>query len=177
MFAIVVKYDEFIKLQSLTWRKNMKIRGITHTGITVKKLEKSLPFYRDFLGLEQISQQSDPVYDPNEGAAVGVPDAIIRTVLLKAATGQLIELLEYTQPFSGVDKPMSQNTLGAHHVSFTVDDIEAWRDKLKDNSVEYNEEPKVIGPGIMEGIKWLYFKDPDGIVLEFMELPKGFKNF
>ncbi len=155
----------------------MKIKGITHTGITVRNLEKSLPFYRDFLGLKQISQPSDPVYDPNEGPAVGVPEAIIRTVLLEAAHRQLIELLEYTQPPSVIDKPMPQNTLGAHHVSFTVDDIEAWRDKLKDNSVDYNAEPKVIGPGMMEGIKWLYFIDPDGIVLEFMELPKGFKNF
>lgn len=155
----------------------MKIKGITHTGVTVRCIEDSIPFYRDFLGLKQLNEPNPPVYDPAEGAAVGVKDAINRCCLFQVAPGQILELLQYTQPKSPVDKPLPQNALGAKHVSFTVDSIAEWAQKLKEKGIKYYADPKTCGPGINEGIKWMYFEDPDGIVFEFMELPKGFKNF
>ncbi len=152
----------------------MEIKSIVHTGITVRSLEKSIPFYRDVLGLKQVNEP-EPLKEPNaeEGIAVGVGKPVSsHTVLFETANGQTIELLEYAEPKAPNDKPLTQNALGAMHVSFEVEDINAWVKRLTEQGVKFYYEPKLILNGAMKDIWWCYFEDPDGIVLELMELPK-----
>lgn len=145
------------------------MRGLHHTGIIVSNLERSTGFYLDVLGLELLTEPS-PVFDaPELGDALGVPGAALRTVTFRAGD-DILELLEYSSPPSPIDVPMPQNTLGAHHVAFHVDDIHAKYDELSAKGVQFLSPPNSIDEGVLAGWRWAYFTDPDGITLELVEV-------
>jgi catechol 2,3-dioxygenase-like lactoylglutathione lyase family enzyme len=143
--------------------------GVHHIGITVADLDVAIDFYRDVLGLEIVSEPS-PLFDaPDLGPAVGVPGAALRQVCL--ATGPaVVELLEYRSPPSPVDAPLAQNALGAQHVAFRVDDIEATKGELESKGVTFLSDVNVVDDGVLAGWRWVYFTDPDGNALELVEV-------
>jgi catechol 2,3-dioxygenase-like lactoylglutathione lyase family enzyme len=147
----------------------MTIHGVHHTGIIVSDLERSIDFYHGILGLEFANEPSPVFDDPGLGPKVGVPGAALRQVTLKAGDHQ-VELLEYTAPPSPIDAPMPQNALGAHHVGFRVDDIDAKVRELKDKGVEFLGDVSAVDEGVLAGWRWVYFRDPDGISLELVEV-------
>jgi catechol 2,3-dioxygenase-like lactoylglutathione lyase family enzyme len=147
----------------------MSIQGVHHTGIIVSNLERSIDFYHGILGLEFANEPSPVFDDPELGPKVGVPGAALRQVTLKAGDDQ-VELLEYTAPPSPIDEPVAQNALGAHHVGFRVDDIEAKVRELQLKGVEFLGEVTAVDEGVLAGWRWAYLRDPDGITLELVEV-------
>ena len=147
----------------------MSIQGVHHTGISVSDLERSIDFYHGILGLEFANEPSPVFDDPGLGPKVGVPGAALRQVTFKAGDDQ-VELLEYAAPPSPIDAPVPQNALGAHHVGFRVDDIEAKVRELKDKGVEFLGDVTAVDDGVLAGWRWVYFRDPDGITLELVEV-------
>jgi catechol 2,3-dioxygenase-like lactoylglutathione lyase family enzyme len=147
----------------------MGIQGVHHTGIIVSDLERSIDFYHGILGLEFANEPSPVFDDPELGPKVGVPGAALRQVTLKAGEDQ-VELLEYTAPPSPIDEPLPQNALGTHHVGFRVDDIEGKVRELKDKGVEFLGDVTAVDEGVLAGWRWVYFRDPDGITLELVEV-------
>src|SRR5579864_2596825 len=99
------------------------ITGVHHKGITVSDLERSIDFYHEVLGLEFVTEPS-PVFSGDDlSKGLGVPNASLKLVLMKAGDAT-VELLQYCTPQPPIDKPMPQNALGAQHVAFLVDDID-----------------------------------------------------
>jgi catechol 2,3-dioxygenase-like lactoylglutathione lyase family enzyme len=145
------------------------MRGLHHTGIVVSDLDRSIDFYADVLGLEMLTEPS-PVFDaPELGEALGVPGAALRMATFRVG-GDTLELLEYSAPPSPVDAPLPQNALGAHHVALRVDDIQATYDDLTARGVTFLSPPNAIDEGVLQGWRWAYFTDPDGITLELVEV-------
>ncbi len=152
----------------------MKMRGLKHIGISVKNLEVSIPFYRDVLGLKQLSEPPGPGdKDPLAEKTVRVKDAISQVVLFELPDGTILELLEYSYPPSPIDEPMPQNAVGASHVAFDVEDIFEVVKELTAKGVTFWHEPRLIKGGPMANTWWCYFNDPDGIALEIMETVEG----
>jgi catechol 2,3-dioxygenase-like lactoylglutathione lyase family enzyme len=145
------------------------ITGVHHKGITVSNLERSIDFYHDVLGLEFATEPS-PVFSGDElSRGLGVPGATLRLVMFKAGDASL-ELLEYCTPPSPVDTPLPQSALGAQHVAFLVDDINAAVKELEAKGVEFYSPVNVVDDGLLAGWRWVYFSDPDGITLELVEV-------
>jgi len=152
----------------------MRIKGITHAAVIVQHLEEEMiPFMKDFLGLRQLSEPRTPVYDADNARALGVPGAMVKSANFEVAPGQILELLEYVEPASPIDWPLPQNAVGAHHISFTVDHIQEWAEKLNTARYRCYSEPRLISGGTHKGTWWMYFEGPGGIVFEFMETPGG----
>jgi len=145
------------------------VKAVHHTGIIVSDLDRSLDFYVDVLGLGIASEPSPVFDDPGLGEKVGVPGANLRQVNLVAGD-DVVELLEYTRPASPHDAPVPQNTVGAHHVGFVVDDIEAKVRELEGKGVRFLSAVNAIDEGVLAGWRWVYFTDPDGITLELVEI-------
>jgi catechol 2,3-dioxygenase-like lactoylglutathione lyase family enzyme len=145
------------------------MRGVHHTGIIVSDLERSIDFYRDVLGLEMLTEPSPVSDDPELGEGLGVPGAALRMATF-AVGDDVVELLEYVAPPSPIDTPMPQNALGSHHVAFRVDDIQASYEELTAKGVGFFSPPNAIDDGVLAGWRWAYFKDPDGITLELVEI-------
>src|SRR3954453_23851490 len=112
------------------------MKALHHVGITVKDLDASLRFYHDVLGL-QFSNEPSPWFDsPELGPAVGVPGAVLRQVSLILGE-TMLELLEYKSPPSDTKKPLLSNNVGASHVAFVVDDVEAKKAELEGKGIEF----------------------------------------
>jgi catechol 2,3-dioxygenase-like lactoylglutathione lyase family enzyme len=145
------------------------MKGLHHVGITVKDLDASIRFYHDVLGLE-FSNEPSPWFDgPDLGPAVGVPGAALRQVSLLLGDTTL-ELLEYKNPPSQTEGPLMSQSLGASHVAFVVDDIEAKKAELEALGIRFYSDVNVVDEGVLAGWRWVYFEDPDGYPLELVEV-------
>jgi catechol 2,3-dioxygenase-like lactoylglutathione lyase family enzyme len=145
------------------------MKGLHHVGITVRDLDASIRFYHDVLGLE-FSNEPSPWFDaPELGPAVGVPGAALRQVSLTLGDTTL-ELLEYKNPPSETQKPLLSNNIGASHVAFLVDDIEAKKNELEGKGIGFYSDVNVVDEGVLAGWRWVYFEDPDGYPLELVEV-------
>jgi catechol 2,3-dioxygenase-like lactoylglutathione lyase family enzyme len=144
------------------------LREIHHVSLNVMDLERSLKFYRDVLGFEQL-------FDPEEvggtgfARAIGIDGAKIRYVVLRVGDGvSLVWLIQFLTPRAKANKQRPYAT-GAPHISFRVDDIDEAMTRLEAKGVKFNSEPIRIGDGPLSGRSFVYFPDPDGVVLEIFE--------
>lgn len=146
----------------------MTIRGIHHTGIIVRDLDRSIEFYHGVLGFP-FSSEPSPWFDGEElERGVGVPGARLRQCCLLVGD-DVLELLEYAnrEPSDG---PVHQNHLGAMHVALRVDDVGRVQAALEAQGVEFLSSAHVVDDGVLAGWRWVYFHDPDGIPLELVEV-------
>jgi len=135
----------------------------------VKDLDASIRFYHDVLGLK-FSNEPSPWFDgPDLGPAVGVPGAALRQVSLLLGDTTL-ELLEYKSPPSQTEGPLMSQSLGASHVAFVIDDIEAKKAELEAQGIRFYSDVNVVDEGVLAGWRWVYFEDPDGYPLELVEV-------
>ena len=81
-----------------------------------------------------------------------------------------LELLEYKSPPSETTAPLKSNNMGASHVAFLVDDIEAKKAELEAKGIEFYSPVNVVDEGVLAGWRWVYFDDPDGYPLELVEV-------
>lgn len=145
------------------------MKALHHVGFTVKDLDASIRFYHGVLGLE-FSNEPSPWFDGEElGPAVGVPGAALRQVSLLLGDTTL-ELLEYKSPPSETTSPLQSNNIGASHVAFLVDDIEATKAELEAKGIEFFSAVNFVDDGVLAGWRWVYFSDPDGYPLELVEV-------
>ena len=104
------------------------IHGIHHTCITVSDLERSIEFYRDLLGLELVMTEESERSGDDRSKALGVAKAKVKLAILRAADAQ-VELIEYVTA-SGRPYDRRNNDVGAMHIAFKVEDIDAMYQRL-----------------------------------------------
>jgi len=137
------------------------ITGISHVGISVANLERSISFYRDLLGMRLI--QEVPLGGANYDAIMGLKGTQGRIAVLR--TGNLeIELLEFKRPVPrpvDPDRPVSDQ--GISHFAIHVEDIAGLHARLKAAGVRFHS-------ALIYFRSWAttaaYFRDPDGHLLE-----------
>ena len=153
----------------------MIIKGISHEGIIVKNLERTIAFYVDVLGLELVSGPSKPFTDPSEGVGMGIEGDNRthkhREAILRVPGGDTLELIEFSDP-SPILIPPTAACIGKIHLGFLVDDIRAWTKKLKSYGVVPFSEPNEFETPDAESGKgyWMYMRDPDGIIFEMQQI-------
>jgi catechol 2,3-dioxygenase-like lactoylglutathione lyase family enzyme len=145
------------------------VKALHHVGITVADLDDGIDFYHGVLGLQFASEPSPVFDDPALGPAVGVPGAALRQVCFTLG-GSILELLQYERPESPIAAPLPQNALGAQHVAFFVEDIEATKADLEAKGVSFFSDVNAVDEGVLAGWRWVYFSDPDGNALELVEI-------
>lgn len=124
--------------------------GIHHVAITVTDVDRSLPWYRDVLGLVQLMEEKHP-----DGAGQVV-------VLAKPDFSCCIGL--HTHNANESERFLESRT-GLDHFSLGVasrDELGAWEQRLTELGVEHSPITD------REGFSVLVFRDPDNIQLEFI---------
>lgn len=120
-----------------------------HVLIVVKDLERSIGFYK-ILGFDHV----ETIQRPND--RVGV----MRLGEAKIELMCLPEGVETHRP------PRKITDLGFRHMGFKVDDVEETYEGLKD-LIPFDSPPRPIaGRG---GRMTVFFKDPDGVELHFVQ--------
>ncbi len=135
--------------------------SLSHVGITVSDIEASIRFYRDVVGMEELSRSRDAGGDwfdkltENKGARFQVAHL--------GLGGFTLQLVEY-QSAGGDRLALAHNQIGNPHVCITVDDVEGKYAELEGSGVRrlpFTHHPT--------GTRSFYVLDPDGVMVEFLQ--------
>jgi len=111
-------------------------------------------------------------YSPEVAAALRVPAYEVIGSLMKLNKGPAIKLLEWKNP-QNTDPPYLQlNHLGVPRIALRTNDLDAEVARLKAEGVEFFSEP-AQPDGPLTFIKFVCLRDPDGTVIELVELFPG----
>lgn len=131
----------------------MPVKRIEHVAIVVENLEAALAVYRDALGLPLALVEDFP----QEGVRIG---------FLPVGDGE-IELVEPTDPQSGVGRYLAKRGEGLHHICLEVDDIEAALAGLKARGMQLlDETPR---RGAHGRVAFIHPKSAHGVLVELVE--------
>ena len=145
----------------------MAVQHLSHIGICVSNLERSLVFYRDGLGFSEagkLDASGKPV-----DTLLELPGTQLHALYLER-DGTRIELLYFGEPGhtgDGTARPM--NRLGLTHLSLRVDDLDATVADLARVGGRVLNETRIDNPEFRASA--VFVIDPDGIRIELVEQP------
>lgn len=137
------------------------IKRIDHSEITVKDLDKSVEFYQETLGLKPAGKTE--MHITEKGRFQG---AKMKIAFLQAGEDRL-ELIQYLNP-KGKESDLNPWDRGAQHTAFEVVGIRKMYEDLKKKGVNFLSPPQDFKDKNTD-VTWVYFKDPDGGLIELME--------
>jgi len=140
------------------------IMALHHTALSVSDLDRSIEFYRDVLGMTLVWRIDHRKSESLE-KVVRLKNVDVSYGMLSGWEGR-IELFQYHFPVGEPyppDKPVSDK--GITHFAFEVKNIDVLFKKLVACGVRFNSPPMEVRPGV----KAVYFHDPDGITIEFVQ--------
>jgi methylmalonyl-CoA/ethylmalonyl-CoA epimerase len=129
---------------------------LNHLAITVHDIDDALAFYRDALGLA-VSSVEDV---EREG---------VRVAFLPIGESH-IELVQPTQPGTGIAKWLSKHGPGMHHLCLQVDDIDSALARLAAHGAQLINPEPVTKP---DGTRYAFIhpKSAFGVLVELYEKP------
>jgi glyoxylase I family protein len=139
---------------------------LTHVGICVSDLERSLRFYRDLLGF---SYQHDLEVEgePSE-TLLRLPGVKLKAVYLER-DGVRIELLRFASPPAPAPRPRTMHEHGLTHLSFRVADLDATLAALRAAGERVVDDTVIRIPEFQAAA--CFVADPDGQLIELVQAP------
>jgi methylmalonyl-CoA/ethylmalonyl-CoA epimerase len=132
---------------------------IDHVAVVVGDIDEALPRYRSLFGLA-------PAHPVEEVAAQGVRLCFLPTGPAPAAR---IELIQPTDPESGVARFLESRGEGLHHVCFGATDLAAELARLEGAGAELiDRQPR---PGAEGPVAFIHPRTLNGVLWELLETP------
>jgi catechol 2,3-dioxygenase-like lactoylglutathione lyase family enzyme len=142
--------------------------SVSHFGICVSDLDRSLRFYCDGLGFEQVASHR---VGGEFGVLMEVDTVEVESRML-SRDGVTIELLDFVSPGVTGDatrRPMNQ--LGLTHLSLRVDDVESVAAAIEEFGGTVVRSTRTAFDLGAITLDFVYCTDPDGVRIELMDLP------
>lgn len=134
------------------------IKRIDHIAIAVQNLNDTLSFFAETLGLP-FSHTAD---EPEQSAQIA----------FFPIGGSEVELVEPTDPASGLAKWLAKRGEGLHHVCFEVDDLDTILARLAEQGVQLiNPTPVTNSAG--RRLAFVHPKAAHGVLIELYEEQKA----
>lgn len=150
----------------------MHLQGFVHVNVNCSDFERSRAFY-ERLGFRVLTEVPE-TGAPGVPEAVGLPGYRVRGALMAldgVRGAPLIDLLEWRTPRDEAPPYAKLNHLGIARIALRTGDLDADVAELKRAGVELLSEPATVpASGGMVGSRFVCFLDPDGTVLELVEL-------
>lgn len=145
----------------------MTLQRVTHVGICVSELGRSLRFYRDLLGFRELT--SLDVSGAHVDRLLGLSGAKLHATYLER-DGFRIELLHYATPGpAGSSAPRAMNQLGLTHLSIRVEDLTGVLETLRAAGVSVLDATRIDVAALRSHA--VFVTDPDGTRIELVESP------
>jgi catechol 2,3-dioxygenase-like lactoylglutathione lyase family enzyme len=145
----------------------VNVHRLTHVGICVSDLDRSLRFYRDVLGCTEVGRlelSGEPTATLN-----GWPDVHLRAIYLER-DGWRLELMEFPVPgWVGPQAPRPMNQVGLTHLSFRVADLDAVCAQIQAAGGGLLPDTRLELPRTATRVIMAF--DPDGLRLELIQSP------
>ncbi len=149
------------------------IQSIDHVNLVVRDLQRMKIFYRDVLGFSVSKEVSISGAWIDE--VVGLAGVEADVVYLDLPAGPRIELIAYRRPpLVELTAKNSPHLHGLRHIAFRVADIDTLVARLTTAEVEFFSDVKTVpdaqvtySGGVRKRL--VYFRDPEGNLLEFCE--------
>lgn len=122
------------------------VKKLLHTRMRVDDIDRTVAFYRDVLGLEEVERKTSP-----RGSTL----AFLRT----PGSEELIEITHY--PASGPVKVQPDLV----HLAFEVESMDAFAAHIAKLGVAFSEEPQKTGSGSVIA----FIDAPEGYEIELIE--------
>jgi catechol 2,3-dioxygenase-like lactoylglutathione lyase family enzyme len=143
--------------------------SLYHVGLTVESLEESVAFYRDVVGMVEIPASSNlelagdwfDQLTENEGAKLRVSHLDL--------DGVQLQLVEYAAAGGG-RLPLHHKMVGNPHLCIDMGDIDERHAALEAEG-RYKISPIVTIGGT--SLRSFYVTDPNGVLVEFIEVPES----
>jgi len=150
------------------------IIGAAHPGCTVKNIGGSLQFYGCTLGIEHVvTQVSD---QPYLALVTGVPGCSLRIGFARVEGDDVpLEFIEYVSPLPG-RALTGFGIVGTPHICWQVDSLAGVYDRLSGNGIQFCGKPQPLVDGLWGEAEGVFLRDPDGLLVELLELPKDRKG-
>ena len=130
---------------------------LNHVGVAVPDIHAAIAFYRDVLGVTDITE---PTALPPQG---------VTFAFVNLPSGQ-VELIEPYGDNSPILKFLARNPKGGqHHVCFEVADIHVAKATMEDRGMRVLNEPRIGAHGTL--VVFLHPGDSGGVLIELMEAP------
>lgn len=145
------------------------VTAVNHTGFAVSSLDEAVRFWTEALGftLQRRSEMGGDFLRQ----VTGVDDPNVKTAIVKAPDGSVVELLQYSKGSQNGAVPNSAGAIGAAHLALTVRDIHAAIACVEAAGWKAKGSPQSISGGPRKGTLVAYVSGPDHITIELMELP------
>ena len=144
----------------------LPLARLTHIGIGVSNLERSLRFYRDLLGFTW-EHALDVEGEPS--------DTLLRLRGTKlhaeylSRDGVRIELLHFASPPAPAPRARAMHERGLTHLSFRVADLDTTLAALRASGERVLEETVIRIPQVQAAA--CFIVDPDGQLIELVQSP------
>ncbi len=150
----------------------INIQRFRHVAIIVEDLDRMVEFYTRVLGLEL--KRDFEIESEEFRKGIGIKDAKARGAHLMVPDSNVeIELFQFIDNQSVREKTSIANMIGYRHMAFIVDDLDKTVEILKGNGVEFFSEPITVNePESVRGFRFVYFRDPEGNIIELNKLPE-----
>jgi methylmalonyl-CoA/ethylmalonyl-CoA epimerase len=129
------------------------IKKVDHVAIAVKNLDEGLKVFENLLG-HKASQVKE------------VPEQKVKAAMLHVGDVE-IELIQPTDPGTGVAKFLESKGEGIHHICFEVDDVDKELQAMAAKGIETLD--KKGRPGLAGKVGFLHPKSTKGVLIELAQ--------
>ena len=142
---------------------------LDHVSVTVSDMDRSLAFYRDMLGLKEVERHR--LEGEGISKMAGKDNVVMQVVRLVApeTEGIEIDLQQYLEP-EGRVSDVKLGDVRHSHICFGVPNMAQAYEDLSAKGVNFISEPVSFDLG-WAIVHVVFFEDPDGYVLELMQVP------
>jgi glyoxylase I family protein len=149
------------------------IQRFRHVAIVVADLEAMIAFYTSVFGLRVMRRYETAAEDFRRG--VGLPRARAKAAHLQVPNSPVqIEMFQYEDSPEAHPYRSRADVPGYRHIAFVVEDLDEACARLREQGLEFFSDPITLRePESSAGVRFVYFTDPEGNILELNELPPG----
>ncbi len=150
-------------------RSALNVDGVLHINVNCSDFDRSRAFYEQ-LGFK-VFMEVAPEGRGKVAEAVGMAHYTVRGALMRHMDGTTLDLLEWQDPVDPERPSCGLHRLGIARIALTTRDMDADVLTLRNAGVEFlSEQPGAVPDGVGGETRFICFKDPDGTILELVEL-------
>jgi methylmalonyl-CoA/ethylmalonyl-CoA epimerase len=129
---------------------------IDHVGLAVRDLDAATAFYRDTFGMSVVHEE------------VNEEQGVREVMLAVGDSGSCVQLLAPLRPDSPIGRFLERSGEGIQQVAYTVDDVDAVADALRQRGVRLLYDDAKRGTAGSR-VNFVHPKDAMGVLIELVE--------